>query len=201
MKVLINFTKAFIYSRSVRHRTVNLFAFLLNLSYVFFNLTAGIIYENILSVTTAAYYIVIVYVRYIASHTSPSSDSGAVDTAQSLLLISAFPISGIIIYTVLTGEAKEYPSWILVFLGIYSVVGILRSVLGVREALKENNPILRSAYSARLSASLMSLFNFQASLLSAAVNNISLVRKLNLILGSLISLSVFLLSYKLKRMN
>ncbi len=197
------FAGAFIKDSGARHRIINLFAFLLNICYIYFNLISGIIYENILSVTVSAYYIITVFVRYLiigeagASETSQMKETAQI--ASYLLLVLAFPIAGIIFYTLATGKTKEYPIWILTILGVYSFFTVFRSVLGLKAAVKKTSITMRTAYSARLSAALMSLFNFQTSFLSAVLQNSQIEARLNLTLGIFISASVFSLALRAQK--
>ena len=198
MNGILEFVRAFISDSEARHKTVNLFAFLLNVCYIFFNLTSGIIYENIWSVTVSAYYTIIVSVRYLVIGDANSEDTPelirASRTAAYLLLILGIPVTGIIIYTVFTGAVKEYPDWILFVLAVYSFFSVFRSLICLRESLKTNSITMFTAYSARLSASLMSFFNFQTSFLANISVNSTVEKALNFLAGSLISLSVFCLA-------
>ncbi len=187
MSTFFEFIRGVVLSKDMRRRTINLFAFLFNLCYIFFNLASGIVYENILSVTVSAYYMVTVFVRYFILGDS-------VSITPYLLLILAFPITGIIIYTVLTGDAKKYPVWILAMLAVYSAATVIRSISGIASAGRAGDGERRTMYSARLSAALMSLFNFQNSYISAISSDKGFARGVNLILGGIISASVFYLA-------
>ncbi len=192
-------------SRHARHKAVNLLAFLLNLCYIFFNLVSGIVYENILSVTFSAYYIIILSARYLVIGDAVSEDTKellrASETTAQLLLISAFPITGIIIYTIIGGRVRRYPIWMLTVLAVYSLAGTLRSVIGLHKSVRLKSVVMRTAYSARLSAALLSLFNFQISLFSSLEATSLTAKALNILLGGLISVSVFCLAFSLGRIN
>ncbi len=194
---LVEFVRDFLKCENARHKTVNLFAFVFNICYIYFNLISGIIYENILSVTASAYYIIIIFIRYLVMGEKAPGDTPelayAANIAVSLLRVAAFPITGIILYTLLLGNTREYPVWILTVIGIYSFTAILRAILGLFRFEKTKS--MRAAYSARLSAAFLSLFNFQVSFLAFLHISSKAELSLNLISGSIITLSVFYLAF------
>lgn len=197
MNKLKEYVSLYIKNPTVRLNVSLLVGFLFNGLYIIFNLVSGILYGNAWFITVAAYYALIVLVRYLVMGTHGKREVDKYDTSRTagyLMMILGVPVTGMIIFTVIENREYRYSKTVLTAFAIYAVFSILRAVFGIITSRKDNAPMRRAAHTVRLSAALMSLFNFQTALFSCIALNESLSKTLNFITGATVSLSVFALA-------
>ena len=175
------YASIYIRNSTVRLNVSLLVGFLFNGMYIVFNLVSGIIYSNAWFITVAAYYTLIVSMRYLVIGAQDKNNPLASRTVGVLILILGVPITGMIIYTVLESREQRYSTVLIVALGVYALFSILRAIFGIAGSKKDNAPMRRAAHTVRLSAALMSLFNLQTALLDVLVMDERLLVFLNFI--------------------
>ncbi len=195
MSNFIRYVSLYIKEPGVRFNVAILLGLILNGCYIVFNLVLGIVYGNIWYITVAAYYMLIAVLRYllIDGGEGGCSDEGA-KTVSSLMLVVALPMTGMIIYTVITNNRSALPSVTLPFFLVYAIVSILRAAKGLFVSKRENGRSRRVAHAIRLSLALLSLFNLQTSLFSYFDISGNISTAINFITGGAASISVLLLA-------
>lgn len=182
MNRFIRLLSVYFLDKKARFSIAVLFGLILNACYIVFNLVLGILRENVWCITVASYYTLIVILRYIIIDGEGGSESLA-RTVSSLLLIVACPMTGMIIYTVLSGAKTDYPRFAVPIFLAYAVFSILRAALGLFGYGRHKTPARRVANNIRIALALLSLFNFQTSLLSLLNIGERLTVTLNFITG------------------
>lgn len=196
MNKLVRYISVYIKSPSVRLYVASLFSIVFNSCYVVFNLVLGILYGDAWFITIAAYYTVIAFLRYLLMDGDADDAS---HTAGVLMLILGVPMTGMIIYTVIVGKKYTYSAIVSIAFAAYAAFSIFRAISGMISFKKNKNSARRALYSVRLSAALMSLFNFQTALLSTSSFNGSVVTVLNFMTGASVSISVFAMAAKISK--
>ena len=194
-------------NETVRSNVFLFFGLVINACYIFFNLLSGIIYGNAWFITVAAYYALMVSVRYLIlgnSRIEGCDLRASIEVIRSirlcgtLMLILCAPITGMIIYTVISDRIYEYSAFVFVLLFMYALFCVVRAAVGI--FFREKSSILsKAANYVRMSSALLSLFNLQTSVLSVmGVDGVTLI-SLNFISGVTVSLSVIGFAVKLIR--
>ena len=204
MKKIIDYISEYFKNKTLRFHVSLFTGLILNTFYIIFNLVSGIIYGNAWFITVAAYYTLIVSVRYLllGNHRvdRPNTDfltesAEATKTCGNLLMILGVPITGMIIYTVISNRRYEYSAAVFIMLSAYAMFGITRAIWEIFSSKKKSStPTV--VHSIRLSSALLSLFNLQTSVFSAMRINDNVAIALNFITGGAVSLSVFRLAAK-----
>ena len=115
-------------------------------------------------------------------------------TVGALISILFMPMRGIIIYTVLTSAEHTYRPAPIVIFALYAAYGILRALYGIFFSKRKEETSYRTSHFIRLSLALISLFNFQTSLISMLGINERSAVILNFITGGAVSFSMLLLA-------
>ena len=204
MKSFKGYISVVLKNKTVRFYVFVFFGLLINACYIIFNLVSGIIYGNAWFITVAAYYTLIVSVRYLilgngqydrVGYGSTFDSIKAVKNCGILMLILGVPITGMIIYTVISDRTYEYSTFVFVLLFVYAAFSILRAAYGIFTSGKKS--VMSNAFHyIRISSALMSLFNLQTSVLSAIVVGGVLAKTINTSTGGAVSLSVFWFAVK-----
>ncbi len=193
----------------LKNKTVRFYVFvflglLTNACYIIFNLVSGIIYGNAWFITVATYYTLIMSVRYLILGNVRGGCDGcesyeenikAVKNCGILMLILGVPITGMIIYTVISDKIYEYSSFVFILLLIYAAFSILRAAYGIFTSTGKS-VISNVFHYIRISSALMSLFNLQTSVFSAIRVGYVTYKIFNIITGGAVSISVFLFAVK-----
>ena len=195
MKRFIRYTSVYLKNAAVRLNVAHLFGLMLNACYIVFNFVSGIIYGDAWFIAVGAYYFLIFSVRFLLIRGEGDSAETA-GTAGILMLVLGVPITGMIIYNVITNGNREYGRATLTVFLIYTVYSLLRAFFGIKSSKKMKNSSHRALHTLRLSAALMSLFNFETSLLAILDIGEGFELFLNFSVGAAVSLSVFALARK-----
>ena len=201
MKKVISYLTVYLNDSSVRLNVGILLGLFLTSFYVVFNLILGIKHENVWFVTVAVYYMLVTLLRYflIDGGTESEKSENREGLLGSLMLILTAPMTGMIIYTVITGSARSYPSSTLPVFSIYAIFSIFRATHGILSSHKNKEKSAhRTLHLIRLSIALTSLFNLQTSLFAFLEINTPLTIALNFILGGAVSLSMLLVARQSK---
>ena len=193
MDRFIRFLSVYFLDKKARFNAAVLLGLILNACYIVFNLVLGILQENVWYITVAAYYTLIVILRYLIIDGNDAADSAA-HTVSRLLLIVSFPRTGMIIYTVIGGGKSGYPRFVIPIFAAYAVFSIFRAVFGLFVFRKNKTGVHRAAHTIRLALALLSLFNFQTSLLSLISISERLTVALNFITGGGVAITTLALA-------
>lgn len=196
MKRIIRYTSVYLKNAAIRLNVAHLLGLVLNACYIVLNFVWGIIYGDAWFIAVGAYYFLIFSVRFLLIRGGDDESDEAARVAGFLMLVLGVPITGMIIYNVITNGARKYGRGTLPVFLIYTVYSVLRAVLGIKNSKKRKNPNHRALHTLRLSAALMSLFNFETSLLATVNIGDTLELFLNFSVGAAVSLSVFALARK-----
>lgn len=193
MNKFMQYVSIYIKNEQIRFNVAILLGLIFNACYIVFNLVLGILYGNAWFVTVAAYYMLIAVLRYMLIESGGSEREVAEysKTVASLMLILSVPMTGMIIYTVLTNTSHSTPRITLPVFAGYAFFSIFRAIFGLIANKKENASFRKGAHTIRLSLALLSLFNLQTSLLSFIGVNETLAIALNFTTGGAVSISVF----------
>ena len=189
MKRIIRYTSVYLKNAAVRLNVAVLFGLILNACYIIYNFVCGIIYGDAWFITVGAYYFLILSVRFLLLRDKESDEAS--ETAGFLMLVLGVPITGMIIYNVITNSSREHGAAAIPIFFVYTVYSVLRAAFGIIKSKRKRNLTHRAVHSLRLSAALMSLFNFQTSLLATLKLADTLELSLNFVMGAVVSLSVF----------
>lgn len=195
MDAFRRFVSSYFSNPRVRFNVGVLGGLLLNAGYIVFNLVYGIMSENVWNISVSAYYTLIISLRYMLIGIS-GEKAGQISakTLSELIMILFLPMSGIMIYTVLTNASRTNVRAPLIVFALYAALGIVRALYGIFLSDKKHLVTYRMAHLIRLSLALISFFNFQTSLLSMISIKESLARALNFITGGSVSLSMLALA-------
>ena len=192
MKRIIRYTSVYLKNSDVRLNVAALFGLILNALYIIFNFVFGIIHGDAWLIAVGAYYFLIFSVRFILIRDDAPPQVS--DGVRLLMAALGVPITGMIIYSVLTSGTKKYGVAILPIFFVYTVYSVLRAAFGIKRSKMAKNANHQTLHTLRLSAAFMSLFNFQISLLSFVSLRYSIEMILNFLTGAVVSLSVFAMS-------
>ena len=204
MKKVTDYISEYFKNKTLRFHVSLFTGLILNTFYIIFNLVSGIIYGNAWFITVAAYYTLIVSVRYLllGNHGADRPDSDfsaesaeATKTCGNLMMILGVPITGMIIYTVISNRRYEYSAAVFIMLSVYALFSITRAAWGIFSS-KKKSFASRVAHSVRLCSALLSLFNLQTSVFSVLRVGDNVAMTFNFITGGAVSLSVFWLAAK-----
>ena len=208
MKKILAYLSMYLKNASVRLNLGMLIGFVFNVFYIIFNLVSGIIYSDAWPIAVAAYYMLILSLRYLIISNNDAGD-GSRDlyarerNAGVIMLIIGVPITGMIIYNVVTDADVVYSGAVPIVLSLYSAVSIIRAIGAVIRFKESEDLKMRIAYTVRICAAAMSVFNLQSSILSLV--NISREFKIFIKFcgGAAASFSIFSLPLRLmnKRAN
>ncbi len=195
MSNFLRFVSSYFENSEVRFNVGVLIGLILNAAYVVFNIVFGIMYGNVWYISVSAYYTLIVILRYMLIGI-PDENMGQISakTVGMLIMILFFPMSGIIMYTVLTNARHATARAPVVIFALYAAFGILRALYGIFLSKRKESVAYRTAQLIRLSLALISLFNFQTSLFSMLGTNSRLALTLNFITGGAVSVSMLVLA-------
>lgn len=189
------FISSYFNNPRVRFNVGVLGGLLLNAGYIVFNLVYGIVSENVWNISVSAYYTLIVSLRYmLIGMSGEKTGQISAKTLSELIMILFLPMSGIMIYTVLTDASRTNGRAPLTVFALYAALGIFRALYGIFLSGKKHVVTYRVAHMIRLSLAFISLFNFQTSLLSILSVRENLARTLNFITGGSVSLSMLALA-------
>ena len=171
MKKIFDYVRMYTKNATVRLNLSMLIGIVFNVFYIIFNLVSGIIYSDAWPIAVAAYYMLILSLRYLIISNNDAADGSdtlraAEHNAGVIMLIIGVPITGMIIYNVLTDADTVYSGAVPIVLSVYSVVSIARAISAIIRLKGSEEPKMRIAYAVRISAAAMSVFNFQSSALS-----------------------------------
>ncbi len=183
---------------SVRFNLGMLFGMILNILYIAFNFVLGILYGNVWLITVGAYYMLIVVLRYMLIDDTSPDNSRVPRLVSRLLLIVAIPMTGIIVYTVLTDYRGLLPRRIVPVLVLYAALSLIRALFGIFFS-KHREKGEKSLHLIRLSLALVSIFNFQVAYLNYLWVDYSLKSLINLITGAAVTTSLLALSSHLRK--
>ena len=159
------FLQLYFKNESVRVNLSLALGIILNGFYVIFNLSMGILYSDAWLIAVAAYYMLILSIRYIAINGVGRDDPGEVEyTVGTLMLVISAPIIGMMIYNVLTERHINYPGAVSIVLAFFSAISIIRAIHALVVIKRKTDHHLRIAYSVRTLAATMSFFNLQSTL-------------------------------------
>ena len=197
MKRILRYTSVYLKNAAVRLKVAHLFGLVLNALYIIFNFVSGIIYGDAWFIAVGAYYFLIFSARFLLLRCREDESVRAAEAAGFVMLVLGVPITGMIIYNVITSSAVEYGKGTLFIFLLYTVYSVLRAAVGIKKSQKRRNPTHRALHTLRLSAALMSLFNFETSLLATVNIGDTLELMLNFSVGAAVSLSVFAMARRM----
>ena len=201
MKRFVRYFVVYFNNLAVRRNLGILVGLLFNFFYVIFNLILGIKQENVWFITVASYYMLVSVLRYFLLDGAGEGEwcESREGLVGYLMLILSVPMTGMILYTVLTGSIRSYPIHSLPVIAAYALFGIFRSVHGLFFLQSPQKRRERLVYSVRLSLALTSLFNLQGSLFSFLSLENTVTLTLNFVLGGAVSLSMLFIAYSSRK--
>jgi len=192
MKNILSYLSLYLSDSTVRFNVGVFFGLFLNSFYIVINVIWGIKYGNAWFVTVAAYYTVVAMLRYFIIDTGRDGrkEKNATELLGALILILSVPMTGMIIYTVLTGESNGYPNSSLPIFAAYAVFSVFRAVYGLLSRERNFSAMQRTLYAIRLSTAFMSVFNLLTSFFSFLGVRGRLPLTLNFLSGGAITASM-----------
>ena len=193
MNRFTRYLELYIYDSKIRFNIATLVGIIFNAFYIVLNLILGIFYENAWFVTVSVYYLLIAFFRYVLIDGGGSTEvyNDNFHTLAQLMLVLAFPMGGMVVYTVLFGTPRTPPSTVLPIFAIYAFFSLVKAIIGIVFSLKGKSSVRLGAHFVRLSLALMSAFNLQTSLIVFLNTDKALSVKLNFITGGAAVLSIF----------
>ena len=170
----IKFFLSILESPSVRLDISLVFGLLMNIFYIVINLLPALIYRNGWSFAVTIYYAVLVFMRLSLLSAHRLTGSVGADAARlyaSCRLVGRFlllldgAIGVVMIYTVVYGKTLEYPAYIFVAFGIFTVYSVSGSLVGIFRSLKKETLHALAARNLTFAAALLSVFNLEYTLL------------------------------------
>ena len=193
MNGIRNYLSFYMHDKDARFNALTLLGVIANAIYVIFNLVIGILYGSVWQIAVTAYYSLVLMLRVFVIYDG-SEDGFSPRTVSFLLLILCPPMAGMIIYAIIIGAVGSRPMLALPIFALYAFFGIFRASVGLISQKRKGVRHRCIAHTARLSLALMSLFNFQLSLLSVLSIDAPLRILLNFITGGGVALSMPLLA-------
>ena len=197
MKKFFRYVMLCFSNSEVRFNLGVLLGMILNILYISFNFVLGILYGNAWLITVAAYYMLIVILRYMLIN-EDGEDRYTSRLVAALLSFVAIPMTGIIVYTVLTDYRPLMPRRIFPILVFYAVISLARAFFGLFVSRVESRH-KRSMHLVRLSLAFLSLFNFQVAYLGYLPIEGTEKIVINFTTGAAVTVSVLALSVYLSR--
>ncbi len=198
MKKIFNYLYLCLLDSSVRFNLGVLLGMILNMLYIVFNFVLGILYGNVWFITVGAYYMLIVVLRYMLMENTDDTAEYVPKLVSRLLLLVAIPMTGIIVYTILTDYRAVMPRRIVPILVFYAVFSAIRATLGLFLE-KRDGQNRKSMHLIRLSLASVSLFNFQVAYLNYLTINVFIKTGINLTAGAFVTFSVIALAAYLSK--
>ena len=159
MKRIIRYASIYFENASVRFNVSSLISLLLNAFYIVFNFIFGIVYGDAWLIAVGAYYSLLFSIRVLVIREGGNKDTEK--TAALLMTALGVPITGMIIYRVIVGGEVAEGFFVSAVFFVYTVYSALRAVSGIKKSKGNNGSNQSVLHTIRLSAALMSIFNFQ----------------------------------------
>ena len=188
-------------SPAVRLDISLIFGLFMNLFYISVNLFPAIRYGSAWSLAVTVYYAVLVLMRLFLLSARRLAGSVGEDAARlcascrlvgRLLLLFDTAIAAVMVYTVADGKIIDYPWYIFIGFGIFTVYSVSGSLVGILRSLKNNAPHTLAARNLTLAAALLSVFNLEYTLLVSLGVERNTVMLVNFLCGAL---SVILIGF------
>lgn len=161
-------------SPAVRLDISLIFGLFMNLFYISVNLFPAVAYRNAWSLAVTLYYAVLVIMRLSLISANRFKGSVGKDAARLysscrlvgrfLLLLDA-AIGAVMIYTVADGKIIDYPLYIFIAFGIFTLYSVTGSLVGIFRSLKNSTVHSLAARNLTFAAALLSVFNLEYTLL------------------------------------
>ena len=197
------FAIAYLFSENVRRNVGSLLSVVFAALYIIINVISGVIYENPLFVSVAAYYTVILFLHYSVIEADSANDNieayKASRNAGILVLIIAVPMMGIIAYTTVVQSKTAYSGVILFAFGAYTLFSVARAVVRAARARRLHLVKDRAINRITLTATLISVFNLQSVILYSLDLSVRLRLAVSLFSGAFLTASVLSLATALVR--
>lgn len=161
-------------SPAVRLDISLIFGLVMNIFYISVNLFPAIRYRSAWSLAVTLYYTVLVLMRLFLLSSHRFTGSVGKDAARlysscrlvgRLLLLLDVVIGAVMIYTVADGKIIDYPLYIFIGFGIFTVYSVAGSLVGIFRSLKRSTLHSLAVRNLNFAAALLSVFNLEYTLL------------------------------------
>ena len=193
-------------SPSVRLDISLLFGLLMNIFYISVNLISAIKYKSSWSLAVTLYYTVLILMRLFLLSAHRFKDSVGSDAERllascrlvgRLLLVLDAMIGAVMVYTVANGRVIDYPVYIFVGFGAFTVYSVTGSLVGIFRSLKSRAPHALAARNLTLAAALLSVFNLEYTLLVSLGVSRQIIVAVNTVVGAFCVLFISFMAVRL----
>ena len=196
------FLKSLISNRNFRLKLSLVLGSLVNFVYILGNIFSVLFCHSIWAATLTVYHLVLALIRlYILS--SRLSDAGEKEKRNLCFRIGVFMLlldiasAFLMISSISRGFYVKYSGVILLGFSIYTGYSVTKSIVDMRRHANDKRQVHYAARNISLSASLMSLFNLQYSLLSVLGADFKLISYVVFLCGLMVFATIFGLSLRL----
>ncbi len=193
-------------SPAVRLDISLVFGLLMNFFYILVNLFPAVRYRSAWSLAVTVYYAVLVLMRTFLLSSRRFADSVGSDAVRlyascrlvgRLLLLLDTAIAAVMVYTAREGKIINYPTYIFVGFGIFTVYSVTVSLVGIFRSIKNPAPHTLAARNLTLAAALLSVFNLEYTLLVSLGVDTWVVALINAVGGGLSILLISVMAIRL----
>lgn len=186
-------------NKKIRVRLSLLLGLIFSSTYLVFNLVSGIVYRSAPFIIVAIYYMLLAGVRYMILRSDPSvktrDDAILVCRRGGILLMLMDALIAVMIFNSISmPSGRDYGIVVFTFLGVHTLYAVISGVFGVIEGRRDGLIMHRAAYSVKIAAAAMSLFNLLSAIIARFVYPREVGDVLTTVFGILVCLCVFILA-------
>jgi len=191
----IKYFNKFIYEQNFRSIILLYLGFILNIIYIIYKFTIGIINNSLWLGATAIYYLILIIIKYyllkkIKRRTSYINQVKVYRLVGIFILILTIFMGGMTTSVILGRKVINYPYFLIYAVALYTFYNLILAIINFIKYRKMINPILSSVKMISLVTACMSMFILQ----SALIFNFGSDAKFGLIMNSITGLVVFLIA-------
>lgn len=177
--------------------------FTVNVLYIAFRLTVGVLYRSVWSFSIAAYYLVLsglrVFLILCYRRRNARLEYCCYRKTAFLLFVLNIPMAGMVALTVRNGAGFNYPGYIIYLSAAYTFYTVTLAVINLIKYRRLGSPILSAAKAVNLAAAMMSVLALQTAMLAQfSKNEVAFTQLMNGITGScvcglVVALAIYML--------
>lgn len=191
-------TRKWLENKDLRVTVMASIGFVINIAYVVFQGTTGIITRSLWYITISAYYLILIIIKSIILFYGRKNKDDNIKQIKMykqcgiMLNLLTFVFSGIIVLVNKTGNSYEYAEIITIVVAIFTFYKIITATIHLFKARKQNNLFIQCIRNVNLVDALYSILVLQVAMFHVFGNQNNIV--FNAITGAVIAALILFIS-------
>lgn len=195
----MKYAHKFIHDVAFRNEIILYVGFIFNLLYITYRFVIGIVFHSIWVGATAAYYLLLVSIRYyllrnIKKEMIYEKKFRIYRLVGIFIFLLTIAMAGMTTSMIIGNKTISYPGHIIYIVALYTFYNFVVAIINFIKYRKMNNPILLSVKMISLVTACMSMFVLQVALISAFGSDENYELLMNSITGMVVLLIVICIS-------